>query len=549
VPDPTLSTETFRSAVDIRRFPWVRRLATDYAYAFDRLAPFFAGNPYDPGAWGAAVERALARPRPRQEVVALVAAQQRSRGAPSQAFSAAERLLDPRGVAIVTGQQAGLLGGPLFTLLKALTALKLAERVSREHGVPAAAVFWVDAEDHDWAEVSSSSVLDAELARRTVTAAAPPGAGVTPVAALRLTDSIGETLDQLASVLPGTEFTPEVLDRLRATYRPGAGVVEAFAGWLESAVGHLGLVVYDSSDPGAKSLAQPVFLREIENPGHTARLAAAAGRDLVAAGYHTQVTLQDDSLALFHLDGTRRPIRRDGELFAVGEETRRHTDLLEEARQHPARFSPNVLLRPIVQDALFPTVSYVAGPNELAYLGQLKQVYEHFDLPMPLMTPRVSATLLDAGAARFLARYDVPFESLEHDDEAALNELLQRQLPASVEQSFRDVSLAVGEGMQALIASVPAVDPTLEGAARSALGRMEHELQALHGKIIQAAKRRDETLRRQFRRTRAQAFPDGEPQERVIGWVSFLNRYGPALVERLREELPLDPGRHWAIAI
>jgi bacillithiol biosynthesis cysteine-adding enzyme BshC len=549
VPDPGLSIETFRSAVDLRRIPWIRRLAADYSYAFDRVAPFFAGNPSERPAWADAIQRAQARPRPRTEVVALVSAQQERRGAPGQAIAAAQRLLDPASVAVVTGQQAGLFGGPLFTLLKALTALKLAAQVTQEHGVPAVAVFWVEAEDHDWAEIASCSVLDADLVRRTVTVPAPPGAGALPVASLDLPEAVGGVIDELGRALAPTEFTAGVLEQLRAAYQPGASPVDGFARWLEATLGPHGLAVYVGSDKGAKPLVRPVFVREIERAGESARLAAAAGDRLVALGYHAQVAPQPQAPSLFHLDGARLPILRDGETFTIGDASVSRQDLIAEADQHPERFSPNVIMRPIVQDALFPTVAYVAGPNELAYLAQLRAVYEQFDLPMPLIVPRASATLVDAGTARFLARYDVAFESLARQDESVLNDLLERQLPASVERAYQEAERGIGERMQALINAVPAIDPTLQGATRSALGRIEHDLQALHGKIIQAAKRRDETLRRQFQRTRAQAFPDGAPQERAIGWVNFLNRYGPALIERLDEELPLDPGRHWAIAI
>jgi bacillithiol synthase len=208
-----------------------------------------------------------------------------------------------------------------------------------------------------------------------------------------------------------------------------------------------------------------------------------------------------------------------------------------------------VLLRPIVQDTLFPTVAYVAGPNELAYLGQLKPVYAHFGVPMPLMVPRGSVTLLDSAGVRFLSKYGVALESLHAEDESQLNRLLEAELPQEVEQAFQEASETVAARLQRLVSVVPAIDPTLEGAARSVLGRVNHELQGLHGKIIHAAKKRDETLRRQFTRTRAQAFPHGHAQERSVGFVSFLNRFGPGLVDRLLAELPLELGHHWVVTV
>jgi len=271
------------------------------------------------------------------------------------------------------------------------------------------------------------------------------------------------------------------------------------------------------------------------------RLAAAAGSDLAARGYHAQVHANDENLALFQLDlptGGRRTIRlQDGE------------SLVARASAEPTGFSPNVLLRPIVQDTIFPTVCYVAGPSELAYLGQLRGVYQHFGVPMPIMYPRTSATLVDSATLRFLTKYNLPIEALQAQDEAALNELLASQLPPEVDESFAAAAQAIDGQMARVIGAVPAVDPTLEGAARSTLTRMQHDLQTLRGKMIQAAKRRDETLRRQFMRARALVFPNGHSQERTVGFITFLNQYGPALVDRLHDELPLDLGRHWVVNI
>jgi bacillithiol biosynthesis cysteine-adding enzyme BshC len=527
----------------------VRRIASDYAYDFPSLAPFFAGDPASPAAWTDAIARVAKGTRPTGEIAAIVAAQQTRRGAPPAATEAARRLTDDRTVAVLTGQQAGLFGGPLFTLLKAVTALQLAERITREHGVPAVAVFWIEAEDHDWDEVRSSTVFDETLTPRTV--ALPPASDdrLRPVGSIRLDAAINEVLDGLEAALPPTEFRGELLTSLRECYAPAYGMADAFGRWLERTLGGRGLVVYDAGDAAGKPLVSEVFAREVSGAGETSRLAARAGSDLVARGYHAQVQVSDDSLALFHVEDGRRPIRRDGTGFLAGDRSFTSSALAQAARTEPQRFSPGVLLRPLVQDTLFPTVCYVAGPNELAYLAQLRGVYEHFGVPMPLVYPRASATILDAAALRFLTRYAVPLDTLQPQDEAGLNELLKAQIPPSVEESFARAAEAIESQMRHLAEALPALDPTLEGAARSTLGRMQHDLQTLHGKMIQAAKRRDETLRRQYLRTRALAFPNGHAQERTVGFVSFLNQYGPALVERLSDELPLELGKHWVVSI
>jgi bacillithiol biosynthesis cysteine-adding enzyme BshC len=537
------------AGVDIRRYPGIRRLAGDYAYAFGPLAEFFNGDPSRPDAWPAAIERAQARPRERDAVADIIAAQQQRRGAPPEARAALERLRHPDGVAVLTGQQAGAFGGPLFTLLKAITALKLAARIRQDQKVPAVAIFWIDAEDHDWEEVASCEVLDADVQPRTVRLPPPPGAGTVPVGALLLPDSITSALDELASYLPQTEFTATLMTRLRSAYRPGVSPGDAFGRLLEFTLGEFGLIVYDASDPAAKPLARSIFVREAQFPGRTSELAAAAGARLVELGYHAQVNAHADGLALFSLDGGRVPIRFSDGVFHLGDRVVSHAALVALAASDPAAFSPNVLLRPIVQDTLFPTVAYVAGPNELAYLGQLKPVYEQFGVPMPLMVPRASATLLDSAGVRFLAKYGVSIEALHAQDESVLNRLLEAALPQAVEQAYEAATAVLGRELEQLVQAVPAIDPTLEGAARSATGRIHHELQGLHAKIIHAAKRRDETLRRQFSRTRAQAFPDGHAQERAVGFVSFLNRYGPGLVDQLMRQLPLEAGYHSVLTV
>ena len=536
-------------AVDIRTFPWIRRLASDYAFAYANVAPFFAGDPATPDAWADTIRRSQSYARQPAQIARVIADQQQRRGAPAASRASGARLADPATRVVITGQQAGLFGGPLFTLLKALTAMKLAAKVEREHHVPVVPVFWIDAEDHDWPEVSGCTVLDAELAPSSIRLADLDGAGHLPIARLSLTADSATAVDQLDAALPDSEFKASIIASLRRAYAPGTGMATAFGTWIEEVLGPHGLVVYDSSDAAAKAQARDVYVTEVSQPGNTARIAARAGEALVAKGYHAQAILADGTVSLFHLNAQRAPVRVDGNQAFIGDHALSLPQLVDEAKQHPEHFSPNVLLRPIVQDTVFPTICYVAGPNELAYLGQLKEVYAHFGVPMPLMYQRATATLADSATVRFLNKYQLPLTALRAQDEATLNQLLESQLPPSVEQSLAAAAAAINERMAAVAAAVPQIDPTLEGTVKSTLGKLQHEVQSLHNKVIQAAKRRDETLRRQFQRAQALTFPQGHPQEREVGFVWFLNRYGPALVDRLIDELPLEMGHHWVLTI
>jgi bacillithiol biosynthesis cysteine-adding enzyme BshC len=542
--------------VDLARLPWARPFNLDVAHDFAKVAGFFAGNAAEPDAWGEAIARVSAHPRERQAIASALMAQLEGRKAPDAARMNAARLADARTVVIATGQQAGAFGGPIFTLLKALTAVKLARDVEAAHGVPAVPVFWVDAEDHDWNEVAGCTVLDGELEPKTVGVGAPARPGSCPIATLPLTPgATGAALASLREALPPTEFTDTLIATLARHYGDGITLARAFAGLMDEMLGPLGLVVYDAADRATKPLVAPLFARELETPGGTSTLATAAGDALEALGYKAQVTPGPEATALFYMGETREPVRRtEAGDYTIGDRPVTRADLVAEAAAHPERFSPNVLLRPLVQDTLFPTIAYVGGPSEVGYFAQLKDVYAHFGLPMPLIVPRATATFVDGAGLRFLQKSGVELGTLQPRDDAALNRLLEQTLPRAVEDALQAARADVEARMATVIAAVPAVDATLEGTARSTLGKMIHELGTLHQKVVQAAKRRDDTLRRQFERTRGLTFPSGEPQERAIGLIWLLNRIGPAVVEILDRDLPVAlahpvPTQHWVVSL
>jgi len=536
--------------VDLPRFPWVRPLVTEYARRFDRLAPLFAGNPADPAAWRSTIERVARAPRDRKSLHAALQRQLDSRGAPREAQERAALLLDPASVAIVTGQQAGVFGGPLYGILKAVTAIQLARQVERDHHVPVVPVFWVEVEDHDWDEVKSARVLDSQFSVADVELANPPGAGVLPVAQLALGDDVAAAIDRLASLLAPTEFTAELLARLRERYRPGVAMGFAFAGWLEDLLGRQGLVVFEADDASLKPLVADLFVHELERPCQTAKLAREAGALMASLGHAPQVEPAEDSVALFYLDASgRHGIRRKGDEYTTGDRVRPAAEVREEAAAHPERFSPNVLLRPLVQDRLFPNACYVAGPNEFAYQAQLGTIYREFGVEAPLLYSRVSATVLDSAAARFLDWSKLPIEALHAQDESALNRLLESLLPPDIDRTIDDTDQFIVERLEQLKGPVTSVDPTLGGAVDTTLNRMRDTLRSLQGKVVQAAKRKDDTLRRKFTRTRALAYPDGVPQERALSVVFFLNRYGLSFGERLLSVLPLETDVHYVLTL
>ncbi len=297
-------------------------------------------------------------------------------------------------------------------------------------------------------------------------------------------------------------------------------------------------------------MAGDLFAQELTEPCRTARLAREAGEAMSRLGHAPQVEAAEDAVALFYLDEHgRRSIKRRDPDFQIGDAVHAATDLRREAAAHPDRFSPNVLLRPLVQDRIFPTVCYVGGPSELAYQAQLGGVYRWFGVEAPLLYSRATATLLDSAAVRFLEKHHLPLEALHAQDESALNHLLESLLPADVEQAFEETDRQITERGRALRQVVTQVDSTLAGAVDTTADRMRDALKSLNAKLIHATKRKDETLRRQFQRTRALAFPGGHAQERTLSLPFFLNRYGLTLGERLLESVPLETDKHYILTL
>lgn len=538
-----------RATVPFARLPWIRPLVSAYATDFRSVASLFPGNPTDPASWSAAVTRVQTAKRPHRDIATVLERQLASRQAPARAAEAAALLAAPETVAIVTGQQAGVFGGPLYTLLKALSTIRLARHVASTTGAPVVPVFWVDCEDHDWAEVRTAPILDREAGVATVALDDLPGAGTLPVGRLVLDERATLAIAQLAERLPATEYTAPLRDALERCYTPGTTLTRAFARLLDELLGGEGLVVFEADDPAAKPLVSGIFQRELSHPCEAASLARAGGERMAGAGHAPQIIPTEDTVSLFYLDDkARRPLRYRGGQFYIGDESRPMEALTAEAASHPERFSPNVLLRPLVQDALFPTVAYVAGPSELAYQVQLAELYAAHGLERPMLVSRASATLVDSAVLKFLERSGMPLEALQPQDESALNRLLEGQLPPQLEASCAEIDGFIVAHADRLRSVATSVDPTLSGAVDTTVDRLRDTVKTLQAKIVQAAKKKDETLRRQFMRTRALTFPEGHPQERHLNVSFFLNRYGLDLPSRLLNAVPPVPDSHLVIA-
>src|SRR5262245_39807512 len=315
-----------RGTIDFHRCGWIRPLVSDYIDRFETVASLFPGNPADPAAWRDTIARVQSSARNRRLITDILIDQLSKRRAPAEALEGAKSIADPSSVAIVTGQQAGLFGGPFYTVLKAVTAIQLARRVERQHGVKAVPVFWVDSEDHDWEELRTAVCLDRDLDLQEITLRSVEGAGTRPVGSLLLDGGIDDALAALDKSLDSTEFREEVVTALRRRYYAGASVGAAFAGLIDDLLGRYGLVVFDATDGRAKPAVADLFSRELQTPTRTSQLVREAGTAMRTLGHQPQVEPSEDTVNLFYLDSSgRRPIKVRGRNYLIGDLARSAT--------------------------------------------------------------------------------------------------------------------------------------------------------------------------------------------------------------------------------
>jgi bacillithiol biosynthesis cysteine-adding enzyme BshC len=522
--------------LDIRHVPGTSPLVQDYVHAFSRLAPFYAWNPHTPTAYQEQVEQCARRAYRRRELGDILLAQNEAWGAPPIVRLRIQELSQSPAVAVVTGQQTGLFGGPLFTLYKAQTAIQLAARLRESLGCPVIPVFWMTSEDHDLAEADHITLLDRSgtLVNLRHTAWGSQ-AGYMP-ANLRLGPAIGETIQRVWDLLPATDFTPALREALTHAFAPERTLAESFARWMTHLVGGTGLVLVDGADPRLKRLAAAIIQRELEEAPRSSQEILAVSQSLRALGYPAQIEARPEGVNCFLLREGRRGLVRDAKGFRLRDsgEVIPGSELRRLAQEAPDRFSPNVALRPVVQDFLLPTIAYVAGPGELAYFAQLRPVYQAFDVPMPLIVPRASLTLLEPRMFQLMQRFRLMLPDLVLEPEQLASRILRAQLSPDFESTLAKARQGVDEIFRGVGEAMTHVDPTLKATVGQTAGHIKGHLDQLERKAVQALKRRESETRQQVQRVREALMPGGKPQERVFPALPFLARHGPAFLQMIQ---------------
>ena len=468
-------------------------------------------------------------------------------GASRQTLANVERLRAPDAVAVVTGQQVGLFTGPLYTLYKALSAVKLAACLTAR-GTEAVPVFWMATEDHDWDEVHSAEVIACDGRLAGVGLPAGLHAEGQPVGLVRLDETIEEACARLFDLLPSSEFMPELRRLVRDCYRPGRTFSEAFARLLAALTGGYGLVLLDPLDARLKRLAAPLYGEAARRAADIASAIAARSRELEEAGYHAQVHASADAFPLFLMDdGARRALARDddGRYRAKGTAHAWAPEVLAAlALSEPERFSPNVTLRAVVQDYLLPTVAYFGGAAEIAYFAQTAEAYRVLGRPATPILHRASLTVVERRAGRTLERYGLKLEDFFNGLDPVIARVVEEHLGREVARAFAETDAAVSDALDKLREPLRDFDPTLADALDGGRRKIEHQLEGLRARFHRAQMACDRATLRQLERAATALYPEKSLQERHLNVASLVARHGRYVVDWVHDAIELGADEH-----
>ncbi len=439
---------------------------------------------------------------------------------------------------VTTGQQPGLLTGPLFTLYKALTAIAVAARFEELLERPVVPVFWVAGDDHDFAEANHVDYLTLEneverVALRHRESRAP----LTPLYREPLGSEVATVMAALVAQSPNTEFRSEVVAWLERHYRPAADFATAFAESLAELLGRMGLVVLRPTSAEAKAAMAPFLVRALRSAEGIDRALAARADDLRAEGLPVPVPV-GDAATLVMIEGRlgRDRLVLDGDRYVArrSEESWSLSDLEQLATDDPRRLSPNVLLRPVIEAAILPTLAYVAGPGELDYLPQCRPVYDALDVVPQTPFPRWSAFVVERRVTKVLDKYGIGMPDLQRSD--LESQLVRDGMPESVTAPLSSIRTTLGQQYQQLQEAAVRIDPTLKKSVQSARNSALSDLTELEKRIVSHLKKHNDIMVQQVGKARNNLFPGGRPQERVFTIAPYLVRYGFEFLDAALDE-------------
>ena len=539
--------------INFSDIPGHQNLFLDYLYEYENVAEFYANDFRNKENYLKIFKNVTENRSEISPAISELISRQYAQLNPSNLTQQnIKKLSDKKTLAIVTGQQLGIVGGPLYTVYKIITAIKLSRFLSERYDdynfVP---IFWLEADDHDFNEVRSAKIIDEgnsllnigykeEIAEDDLKQS---------VGLINLDSSINEFLDKLSNGIKETEFKTVIFDKLKHFYKEGKSFKEAFRDLIFSYFDEYGLIIFDPQNDEVKKLLKPIFKKEITDfRTHTEQLVHVSAT--LEELYHAQVKVKPVNLFL-RVDEGRHSIEPVENEYRLRRKRKSFTQeqLLELLENEPDKFSPNVLLRPICQDYLFPTAFYIAGPSEIAYFAQIKPLYEFYNIVQPMIYPRSSATILESSIANSLEKYSVKINDIFIDVENIKKKIISSVEESSVDEMFNGISTQMEATFDQLKEKLLDVDKTIADSSNRYRDKILGTLNELKSKAEKAQQKKYEVTLRQIDRAAVHLYPNSNLQEREINFIYFANKYGEEFLKKIFDELQINKFEHQVIKI
>lgn len=457
-------------------------------------------------------------------------------------------LRDDDCVAVVSGQQAGLFTGPLYTIYKALSAVKMSECL-KGRGIKAVPVFWIATEDHDFEEVSKIEVVGFDGELKSIKNEPERCYENLPVGYIQLDESIKSSIDELFNSLPHTEYSDGLREVINGKWVSGVDFGDAFARLLTEFLGKFGLIVLCPLDVRLKKLATPIYVDAIKKSEDIVLALRDKSKELEKDGYHAQVLVAEDYFPLFWQakDRTRHALKKsENGTFKTKDIEREFTlaELAEIASDQPERFSPSVVLRSVVQDYLLPTVCYFGGSAEIAYFAQSAEVYRILNRPVTPILHRQSFTIIESKHAKTLQKYDLAFTDLFEGSEALKPRIVEKFLNKEMARIFAEAESNIDKELSRLDEGLRILEPTLADSLANRRKKIIYHISNIRSKFHKAQMKKDEVIHRRIEAAFTSLFPKNGLQERTLNVNALINRHGDYFIDWIYEAIDLDDKGH-----
>jgi len=535
--------------INFSNIPANQNLFLDFIEEFDNVAKFYSKNFRDKDNYIKHFNRLIQQDRShRNKLTQIIKNQYSTKKVSKETEANIEQLDSPKTIAVITGQQLGLFGGPLYTIYKTITAIKFCKKLKEDYPefnfVP---IFWLEGDDHDYDEVRTISLLNNEniLTDISYNDGIEEETNRGSIGKLKFNENINLVFEELQKTLRETEFKASLIDFLKTIYSPGKTFLESFSELLFNLFDQHGLIIFNPIDDEVKKLLTPIFRKAITDFQYHSTALVERSAELEEV-YHAQVKVK--AINLFYLDEKERLLiepTETGELRLKGKRKKfSFEDILNQIENTPEKFSPNVLLRPICQDFLFSTGFYIAGPGEISYFAQVNPLYEFFSIEEPFIYPRASATIVEQGVNQVLTKHNLSILEIFVEEKELIDKIVRASSELNIEQLFSSANENINNVFKDVSEKIILIDKTLGDLSEKSLQRIQQTLDYLKQKATEAEKRKYETSIRQLSKVQNILYPKNNLQEREINFIYFVNKYGMDFLKWLYDNLTIDKFHH-----